>query len=114
MIKKEPGRGDSSTESRGMCEVCCYESPHYGEEDKDLRGVRQGGFYDKAYAPKEYGLCVVRQRVLRRPCIVLPHSLQARALELAIKEFLAIVGTKQQLGSKIWLPGMDKERKRKK
>lgn len=46
--------------------------------------------------------------VLRGNRIVLPQSLQARALSLAHEGHLGIVGTKQHLRTKLWWPGMER------
>lgn len=45
--------------------------------------------------------------VLRRTRIVLPPSLQQRAIELAHKGHLGIIKTKQLLRAKVWFPNMD-------
>lgn len=71
------------------------------DELRELRNAVQSGCYDKCltYAPIAYELCVMGQLVLRATRIILPHSLRARALELAQKGHLRFVGTKQHLRS---------------
>lgn len=59
-----------------------------------------------AYAPIANELCTIGQLVLRGTRIVLPRSLQSRALALAHEGHLGIVGTKQHLRGKVWWPGM--------
>lgn len=62
----------------------------------------------KPYAPIANELCVMGYLVLRGNRIVLPQSLQARALSLAHEGHLGIVGTKQHLRTKLWWPGMER------
>lgn len=57
-------------------------------------------------------LSVIGQLVLRGTRIVLPQSLRARALNLAPEGHLGMVGTKQNLRSKVWWPVMDKDAER--
>ncbi len=85
--------------------------------DNELRRVRQaiqtGGFDEcKLYAPIAKELSVIGQSVLRGTRIVLPPSLRSRALNLAHEGHLGIVGTKQNLRSKVWWPAMDKDAER--
>ncbi|KAF7699154.1 hypothetical protein HF521_003896, partial [Silurus meridionalis] len=83
------------------------------ESDSELKEVRlaiNNGHYEncKAYAPIANELCCIGHLVLRGTRIVLPKMLQPRALALAHKGHLGIVGTKQHFRSKVWWPGMDK------
>lgn len=80
--------------------------------DKELGEVRHAiwsGCYDKcqAYAPIAHELCTVGQLVLRGTWLVLPYKLQARALALAHKGHLGIMGTKYHFRTKTWWLGMD-------
>lgn len=81
--------------------------------DPELEEVRKAitsGHFEncKPYAPIANELCVMGYLVLRGNRIVLPQSLQARALSLAHEGHLGIVGTKQHLRTKLWWPGMDR------
>ena len=53
-------------------------------------------------------LCVIGQLVLRGTRIIIPRKLQPRTLALAHEGHLGVVGTKQNLRTKVWWPGMDK------
>lgn len=64
----------------------------------------------KSYVANEPS--IIGQIVLSVTCIVLPQSLQARALNLAHKGHLGIAGTKQNLRSKVWWPAMEKDAER--
>jgi len=77
---------------------------------KALReAIRTGRFEKcKVYAPAAGELCVIRQLVLRGTRIVLPSKLRPQAISLAHEGHLGIVGTKQNLRSKVWWPGIDK------
>jgi len=46
--------------------------------------------------------------VLRGTRIIIPSKMQPRTLALADEGHLGVVGTKQNLRSKVWWPGMDK------
>ena len=84
------------------------------EEMKKLRRAVQSGRYEecKAYAPVAGELCVFGQLVLRGTRIIIPEKLKQRVLALAHEGHLGMVGTKQNLRSKIWWPGMDKAAER--
>ena len=82
-------------------------------EDKELAELREAirtGFFEncKAYAPIAGELCVIGQLILRGTRIVLPQKLRQQALALAHEGHLGIVGTKQNLRTKVWWPGMEK------
>ncbi len=86
-------------------------------EDVELQEVRRAidtGKFDgcKPYIPVAGELCQVGQLVLRGTRIVIPQKLKARVLALAHEGHLGIVGTKQNLRSKVWWPGMDKAAER--
>ena len=53
-------------------------------------------------------LCVIGQLVLGGTRIIIPSKLQPRTLALAHEGHLGVVGTKQNLRTKVWWPGMDK------
>ena len=53
-------------------------------------------------------LCVIGQLVLRGTRIIIPSKLQPRTLALAHEGHLGVVGTKQNLRTRVWWPGMDK------
>ena len=80
------------------------------EELKTLGGAIKTGRFEKckAYAPAAGELCVIRQLVLRGTPIVLPSKLRPQAISLGDEGHLGIVGTKQNLRSKVWWPSMDK------
>lgn len=54
-------------------------------------------------------LTTYNELILRGQRIVLPDSLQLKAIELAHKSHLGIVKTKQLLRTKVWFPEMDKK-----
>ena len=62
----------------------------------------------KPYMPVAGELCISGQLVLRGTRIVLPSKLRPQALALAHEGHLGIVGTKQNLRSKVYWPCMDK------
>ena len=53
-------------------------------------------------------LCAIGQLVLRGTRLIIPSTLQPRTLALAHEGHLGVVGTKQNLRTKVWWPGMDK------
>ncbi|KAA0709172.1 hypothetical protein E1301_Tti017617 [Triplophysa tibetana] len=83
------------------------------EKDPELKEVRkaiESGHFERCmtYAPVASELCVVGFLVLRGTRIVLPKTIQARAVALAHEGHIGIVGTKQHLRTKVWWPGMEK------
>ena len=81
--------------------------------DDELTEVKQaiesGRFGQcKSYMPVAGELCISGQLVLRGTRIVLPSKLCPQALALGHEGHLGIVGTKQNLRSKVYWPGMDK------
>ena len=82
-------------------------------DDEELKIVRQairtGKFQDcKQYAPVANDVSIVGQVVLRNTRIVLPTKLCSQAIALAHEGHLGVVGTKQNLRTKLWWPGMDR------
>lgn len=84
-------------------------------EDEELQEVRRcidtGRWYqcNKMYAAINFELCTVGELVLRGSRIIIPKKLRPRILTLAHEGHLGIVGTKQNLRTKVWWPGMEKE-----
>ena len=76
----------------------------------EVKQAIQSGRFEKckSYRPVAGELCISGQLVLRGTRIVLPHKLRPQALALAHEGHLGIVGTKQNLRSKVYWPGMDK------
>ena len=64
--------------------------------------------YNK-YPPRISELCSIGQLILRGTRIVIPKKLRPRVLSLAHEGHLGIIGTKQKLRSKVWLPEMEKD-----
>ena len=82
--------------------------------DEELTAMREAikiGCFDqcKTYAPEASELCVIGQLVLRGTHIVLRRKHGPRAVTLAHEGLLWIVGTKQNLRSKVLWPALDKE-----
>ena len=80
------------------------------EELTEVKQAIQSGRFEKckSYMPVSGELCISGQLVLRGTRIVLPSKLRPRALALAHEGHLGIVGTKQNLRSKVYWPAMDK------
>lgn len=81
--------------------------------DKELIALREAiktGRFEKcrAYSPAAGELCVMGQLVLRGTRILLLSKLRSQAIALAHEGYLGIVGTNQNLRSKVWWPCMDK------
>ena len=81
--------------------------------DEELIEVRKAitkGQFDgcKQYMAVAGGICIIGQLVLRGTRIIIPKKLQPRTLALAHEGHLGVVGTKQNLRTKVWWPGMDK------
>ena len=86
-------------------------------KDEELDVVREAlaaGRFDKCkpYAVVAGELCQIGQLVLRGTRLVIPSKLRARVLALAHEGHLGVVGTKQNLRSKVWWPGIDKAAER--
>ena len=62
----------------------------------------------KQYMAVAGELCVIGQLVLRGTRIVISEKLQPKTLALAHEGHLGVVGTKQNLRTKVWWPEMDK------
>ena len=84
------------------------------EELKEVRKTIATGRFEKwrQYMTVTVELCVIGQLVLRGACIIIPRKLQPRTLALAHEGHLGVVGTKQNLRTKVWWPGMDKAAER--
>ena len=86
------------------------------DSDKTLRGVRAAiklnkWHYDlvKAFKPVKDELTVTSKGVvLRGTRIVLPQSLQQRAVDIAHATHLGLSKTKALIREKVWFPKMDK------
>ena len=81
--------------------------------DEELIEVRRAivtGQFEKSkqYMAVAGELCVIGQLVLRGTRIVIPQKLRPRTLALAHEGHLGVVGTKQNLRTKVWWPGMDR------
>ena len=86
-------------------------------EDEELQRVHQAldtGCFDKckAYAPVAGELCKIGQLILRGTRLVIPQRMRATVLALAHEGHLGVVGTKCNLRTKVWWPGMDKAAER--
>ena len=86
-------------------------------DDEELKEVRKAiatGRFEKCrqYMTVAGELCVIGQLVLRGTRIIIPSKLQPRTLALAHEGHLGVVGTKQNLRTKVWWPGMDKAAER--
>lgn len=77
-----------------------------------IRRFIKEGEWEKScvdYFPFRDEFCSIGYLVLRGSRIVIPRSLRKQCVQLAHQGHLGIVGTKQQLRTKVWWPGMDKE-----
>lgn len=85
------------------------------KRDEELVRIRRfikEGEWEKScvdYFPFRDEFCSIGYLVLRGSRIVIPRSLRKQCVQLAHQGHLGIVGTKQQLRTKVWWPGMDKE-----
>ena len=96
--------------------VTTKEVERESEDDPELRDIREcihSGQWDqcphKAYIPIKDELCSVGQCVLRGSRLVIPQKLRPKIVSLAHEGHLGIVGTKQNLRSKVWWPGCEKD-----
>nr|XP_006819797.1 PREDICTED: uncharacterized protein K02A2.6-like [Saccoglossus kowalevskii] len=80
------------------------------DELTELREAIQTGRFVKCkqFAPIAGELCIIGKLVFRGTRIVMPNTLRPRTLALAHEGHLGVVGTKQNLRSKVWWPAMDK------
>ncbi len=85
-------------------------------EDEELEEVRrciETNKWDncsvKTYAAISMELCTIGKLVLRGCRIVMPRKMRPKTIALAHEGHLGIVATKQNLRSRVWWPGMDKE-----
>ena len=82
-------------------------------DDEELKEVSKAiatGRFEKCreYMTVAGELCVIGQLLLRGTRIIIPSKLQPRTLALAHEGHLGVVGSKQNLRTKVWWPGMDK------
>lgn len=63
----------------------------------------------KAYSVVKSELCTIGKLIMRGTRIVIPQSLRGKIITLAHEGHLGIVGTKQNLRSRVWWPGIDRE-----
>ena len=75
-------------------------------DDEELKEVRKAiamGRFEKCrqYMTVAGELCVIGQLVLRGTCVIIPSKLQPRTLELAHEGHLGMIGTKQNLRTKV-------------
>ncbi|XP_062578034.1 uncharacterized protein K02A2.6-like [Saccostrea cucullata] len=88
------------------------EASRRDEELVRIRKFIKEGKWEKScvdYYPFRDELCCIGYVVLRGSRIVIPRNLRKQCVQLAHQGHLGIVGTKQQLRTKVWWPGMDKE-----
>lgn len=82
------------------------------QELSDVRDCLNAKYWDKSstpYFPVKEELSQLGYLVLRGTRIVVPETLRLKCVELAHQGHLGIVGTKQQLRTKVWWPHMDKD-----
>ncbi|XP_069782085.1 UPF0462 protein C4orf33 homolog isoform X1 [Narcine bancroftii] len=96
--------------------VTTKEVERESKRDPELMEVReciQSGQWDKcthkAYIPIRDEFCCIGQCVLRGCRLVIPQRLRPKIISLAHEGHLGIVGTKQNLRTKVWWPGCDKD-----
>lgn len=95
--------------------VTMRELEEASREDEELQEIRRsidtGRWHncDKLYVAVSSELCTMGELVLRGNRIIVPEKLRPRTLTLAHEGHLGIVGTKQNLRTKVWWPGMEKE-----
>ena len=86
-------------------------------DDEELKEVRKAiatGRFEKCRQCMTVAgeLCVIGHLVRRGTRVIIPSKLQPRTLALAHEGHLGVVGTKQNLRTKVWWPGMDKAAER--
>ena len=77
----------------------------------EVRNCIQTGQWENCntlYAAISNELCSAGDLVLRGARIIIPEKLRPRVLALAHEGHLGIVGTKQNLRTKVWWPGLEK------
>ncbi|MEW8548477.1 MAG: DDE-type integrase/transposase/recombinase, partial [Candidatus Thiodiazotropha sp.] len=85
------------------------------KDDAELSNVRSCLIQEKwdkscaNYIPVKDELCKIGYILLRGSRLVIPEKLRLKCIKLAHQGHLGVVGTKQQLRSKVWWPGMDRE-----
>ena len=75
-----------------------------------MKAIIETGQFEKCrqYITVVGEMRVIGQLVFIGTRIVIPSKLWPRTLALAHKNHLGVVGTKQNLRTKVWWPGMDK------
>ncbi|XP_030834780.1 uncharacterized protein K02A2.6-like [Strongylocentrotus purpuratus] len=96
--------------------VTTKEVERESEHDPELEVIREcihSGQWDdcpyKAYIPIKDELCIIGQCVLRGSRLVIPQAQRPKMVSLAHEGHLGIVGTKQNLRTKVWWPGCEKD-----
>lgn len=125
LVENKPVENSNSVETEQYVKFIAREAtPHalstreveeVSKRDEELVRIRRfikEGEWEKScveYFPFRDEFCSIGYLVLRGSRIVIPRSLRKQCVELAHQGHLGIVGTKQQLRTKVWWPGMDKE-----
>lgn len=101
----------------GFDAITARQVERVSDQDEELSHVRQAiarGSFDKVpvevakqYRPISDELCGIGRILLRGNRIVVPVSLRPKMIELGHEGHLGIVGTKQNLRSRVWWPGID-------
>ena len=106
------------TSNATPCAMTTDDIEQASAEDPELETVRKcietGKWHDcdKLYAAVSPELCTSGNIVLRGGRIVIPKALRNRVLTLAHEGHLGVVGTKQNLRTKVWWPRMEKDAER--
>ena len=88
------------------------ESDHDPELDEVRQSIKSGDLENcphKAYVAVHDELCSIGKCILRGSRIVVPQMLRPRLVMLADEGNLKIVCTKQNLRTKVWVPGMERD-----
>lgn len=125
LVENKPVENSNSVETEQYVKFIAREAtPHalstreveeVSKRDEELVRIRRfikEGEWEKScvdYFPFRDEFCSIGYLMLRGSRIVIPRSLRKQCVQLAHQGHLGIVGTKQQLRTKVWWPGMDKE-----
>nr|XP_034321902.1 uncharacterized protein K02A2.6-like [Crassostrea gigas] len=125
LVENKPVENSNSMETEQYVKFIAREATPYAlstreveevsKRDEELVRIRRfikEGEWEKScvdYFPFRDEFCSIGYLVLRGSRIVIPRSLRKQCVQLAHQGHLGIVGTKQQLRTKVWWPGMDKE-----
>lgn len=103
----------------GLEAITAKQVERISDKDGELSYVRRAiadGSFDqvpigvaKQFRPIIHELCIIGQIVLRGNRIVVPLELRPKMIELGHEGHLGIVGTKRNLRTRVWWPGMDAE-----